>query len=81
MKYYEVQKIAKDTIEYIKNEIHTGKGVTTTTTLSLSDGCELVERNHNIHVNIDNNNSGETSMTMNSIITDGITSKSIMVEN
>lgn len=57
------------------------KGVTTTTTLSLSDGCELVERNHNIHVNIDNNNSGETSITMNFIITDGITSKSIMVEN
>jgi len=28
MKYFEVQKIAKDTIEYIKNEIHTGMKLT-----------------------------------------------------
>jgi hypothetical protein len=28
MKYYEVQKIAKDTIEYIKNEIHAGVKLT-----------------------------------------------------
>lgn len=28
MKYSEVQKIAKDTIEYIKNEIHAGMKMT-----------------------------------------------------
>ena len=28
MKYSEVQKIAKDTIEYIKNEIHAGMKLT-----------------------------------------------------